>query len=963
MPFLSTATTLLLLITTSSVHAITPIPINSLNSLIVSPTNNQLYLIDIQQSYPSVDWSTLDRLYIEAGQYKFIRIGNLPNRNASRPLIITNINGQVRVGGLDHYYLLSLSGGTNWILTGKYDPISMTGDSNFTGHGGGGGDNYANSQGTYGIYVDDEFRTFGTGNSGIAVGSKVPESQVNSTVPYPITSDFEISFCEITKVGFAGMTIKSDGLKQTILDSTGYTISNYTMNNVYIHDNYIHDIGSEGIYLGSTQSQSEQHAFNHLSISNNRILRTGTEGLQVGQLGDGCEIHNNVVALSAIDWKDAFQTYQDNSLQVTFRYGQSSVHHNIFIGAGDSIISLQALNAVGDVHSSGDSITIHDNFLSSSRFLGMYMGQKDQPTSTTTQSIADGITTYRFINNTFREFVFGRDEIYGTSPNEDLIRMNYKFTNPIELDGNILDTDGLDHLYLAKFAYSSKLGSSTDTNVTLNGESGYITAEIIAEKGLVGSGNITASNNVRGNVDPVTFQNFLPGIPADVAYLSIERWANYSHLNWQQVYYNQGDYVLHRGNVYRSIQEDNNTGVQPDLEDSCDTWMLLPSPVDDVRLACGSAHQGVGLLDTVSTCSACAETGTSCAEDADCCSGNCDNTGEPCQEPPTFQCLVQTPGPTPGPTPATSTTETCGIQTVLHRVDQSKTKCKGDRVGKASCSMALSSTIEDQVQVTVMAMPENYSPKNNQEYFDNATLDPNFPPVSASNNDSLCIIHPALSSTGEYLALACWDDVCASKKVNTEEGGVTKIKFMELTNKDTAVKRVGANSATKGNKKRRKNLRALFLEEEDDALTVLFPQYFIWDNTTEYYPMVFISNTKASATIDVCLYEPEGYVLVAALDVEADELQDLQGVCTHVIIPGAEIVLLLETVADQVVDDQEEGGGGRKVARLSELTDPDVSVEIFAHLSPAEANIFDHQSDDDFIITATIPGVINFSNE
>ena len=121
MPFLSIAiatTLLLLIIITSSVTSVRNedgewgMPNNTLT---ISGTNNQLYLIDIQNTYSNVDWSTLDRLYIDAGQYKFIRIGNLPNRNASRPLIITNINGQVRVGGLDHYYLMSISGGTNWI--------------------------------------------------------------------------------------------------------------------------------------------------------------------------------------------------------------------------------------------------------------------------------------------------------------------------------------------------------------------------------------------------------------------------------------------------------------------------------------------------------------------------------------------------------------------------------------------------------------------------------------------------------------------------------------------------------------------------------------------------------------------------------------------------------------------------------------------------------------------------------
>ncbi len=40
-----------------------------------------LYLIDIQASYPAVDWNTLDRIYLEGGEYKFLRIGNLPARS------------------------------------------------------------------------------------------------------------------------------------------------------------------------------------------------------------------------------------------------------------------------------------------------------------------------------------------------------------------------------------------------------------------------------------------------------------------------------------------------------------------------------------------------------------------------------------------------------------------------------------------------------------------------------------------------------------------------------------------------------------------------------------------------------------------------------------------------------------------------------------------------------------------
>ena len=39
-----------------------------------------LYLPDVQASYPEVDWSTLERLYIPAGHYKFITLGNLQDK-------------------------------------------------------------------------------------------------------------------------------------------------------------------------------------------------------------------------------------------------------------------------------------------------------------------------------------------------------------------------------------------------------------------------------------------------------------------------------------------------------------------------------------------------------------------------------------------------------------------------------------------------------------------------------------------------------------------------------------------------------------------------------------------------------------------------------------------------------------------------------------------------------------------
>jgi len=498
------------------------------------PPGQGLYLIDIQASYPAVDWSTLDRLYLSAGQYKFLRIGNLPVRSPDRPLIITNINGQVRVGGQGHYYLVSLSGGANWVMTGKYDPISLTGDAAFPGHRG---NNYANTRGKYGILVDDDFYKFGTGNSGVAVGSKVPTGIVN-----PPTSDFELSFIEIREVGFAGMTVKTDDVT-------------VPMNNVYIHDNYLHDIGSEGLYIGSTQTQP-QHPFNNLRIENNRVLRTGTEALQVGQLGDDCKINNNVFALAAIDWKDSFQAFQDSCSQIGVRYGKSAIHDNVFIGSANSQISFFGQD-VGDVHTPGDNMTIRDNFYSSYRFLGAFMGGD-----------ADGVTAYRIKRNVFRQFDFQRAEIYAGTPHPGhLIRVHQKQTNPIFLSHNVFDEPSLE---------------------LVNGLGGAL-------NGVVG--NITAAGNRRGLVSPITFNDFM-GLPSHVDYLLIERWcATSSRAGGAPTVYNFGDYVMHLGNLYLCIEAGTHSGKDPTSNPA--TWQLLPLPRDDVRLAPDSVHAGVGLLDTV----------------------------------------------------------------------------------------------------------------------------------------------------------------------------------------------------------------------------------------------------------------------------------------------------------------------------------------------------------------------------
>ena len=476
-----------------------------------------LYLPDVQASFPEVDWATLDRLYLAAGHYSFIRLGNLPDRQTERPLVITNQGGQVRVGALDHHYLFAIGGGSNWVLTGRYDQLSQTGDASFPGHGDCA---YAGSAGSYGIVVNDELVRDSV--SGIGIGSGA--------------TDFEIEYVEVALVGFAGMLIKTDD------DASA------TMRNVRIHDTYIHDTRSEGFYIGSTQGQP-QHQIVDLELYNNRVLRSGTEAIQVGQIGGGVRIHHNVFGPSAIDWRDSFQDFQDGNLQLAIREGTLEVDHNVFLGAAGSMLGLFGAEVAGD--GPGDLVHVHDNYFAHTRNLWGYIN-----------NTALSGARYRYENNRFRGFHFDRDEVYDSAtPYGHLLRI-FNSETTIEL---------VDNTWEGEVELTNRLTGG-------NGD----------------DGNVTGSGNVNGPVAPIAFRDL--GVPADFDFHDLEWWAaTASRGDGSGIIYQEGEIVFHHGLPYRCSDDPCGAGLVP--PDNPATWEALPAFADDVRLAQGSPHPDIGLLD------------------------------------------------------------------------------------------------------------------------------------------------------------------------------------------------------------------------------------------------------------------------------------------------------------------------------------------------------------------------------
>ncbi len=327
----------------------------------------QFAYADVQAKFPAVDWANLDRLYLPAGHYTNIELGNLPTRDAARPLIITNKGGQVVVGfNPNGNYIWSFHDGAHWILTGRYDPDSQTGDAAFPGHACG---KYADSAGKYGIVSDDDY------------AFKAP--YLHMGIGVTASTDFEIEYVEVARSGFAGIRLLNQA------DKLGNA---RPMANVKVHDVYIHDTGAEGFYFGWTGA-APSNLMPHLEIYNSRIVRAGNEGLQIQDLGDGSHVHHNTIISGGLHWLDnGLGHYQDGLTQILVREGTIEIDHNVFVDGAGTLLSFFSSPETGD----GDRhVTFHDNYYADAIDLLGYLN-----------GTADANSSFAFEHNTYRAIQF-----------------------------------------------------------------------------------------------------------------------------------------------------------------------------------------------------------------------------------------------------------------------------------------------------------------------------------------------------------------------------------------------------------------------------------------------------------------------------------------------------------------------------------------------------------------------------
>lgn len=363
-------------------------------TFVLPPNGSSLAYDDVQAKFPNVDWQALDRLYLPAGVYTQIMLGNLPDRSADHPLIITNQGGQVQIGPAPTAnYIWSFSGGSHWILTGRYDPMSQTGDVNFPGHACGA---YAESR--YGIVSDD---AFAFDAPYLHMGLAVTDA-----------SDFEIEYVEVKRSGFAGIRL---------LNQHDQVVR--VMANVRVHDTYVHDTGGEGYYFGWTGTPPS-NLMPGLQIYNNRLLRTGNEALQIQDLGDGSRVYNNTIVAGGLHWLDnGLGRYQDNNSQILVREGQIEIDHNIFVDGAGTLVNFFSSPETGD---GPRHVTFHDNYFANTLDLGLYLN-----------GTSDAQSSFAFDRNTFRGAEFGYTPIDAAATDPKvLFGINNQMAAPITFTNN-----------------------------------------------------------------------------------------------------------------------------------------------------------------------------------------------------------------------------------------------------------------------------------------------------------------------------------------------------------------------------------------------------------------------------------------------------------------------------------------------------------------------------------------------
>lgn len=192
----------------------------------------------------------------------------------------------------------------------------------------------------------------------------------------------------------------------------------------------------------------------------------------------------------------------------------------------------------------------------------------------------------------------------------------------------------------------------------------------------------------------------------------------------------------------------------------------------------------------------------------------------------------------------------------LHVIDRAKTFCGG----KGSCKMSVEGA---EIRVFDRNNPDfqaqfTKNPKGT-EYPNVFEADIGRVGTCITDSQGKCIAGE--ETTGDYLVIVKYEDVETGKIIYTgkpkdpedfednDGDGIADLAYkdfqiIKVINKDGTIDfKAGSKTVVTGS-----------------VLEVIHPQYVIWENNINLYPFIFISDSDWE--VDVCVYVPEGYVIV-----------------------------------------------------------------------------------------------------
>jgi hypothetical protein len=189
------------------------------------------------------------------------------------------------------------------------------------------------------------FRLTGSGSDD-AYGIRVAKAKTVGVLVRDRSLEFEVDHIEVHDIGLIGIHAKTNGTCPE--DGNAINRKTFEQRNSIFHNNYVHDVGTEGLYIGSSFYKGEtlECADGPVSILpprlvgvqvyNNIVERTGWDGIQVGSAMEECYIHHNTVR------HDSLEDVLVQAASIIVNHGSSCDVYNNLIwegnGAGIKII-------------------------------------------------------------------------------------------------------------------------------------------------------------------------------------------------------------------------------------------------------------------------------------------------------------------------------------------------------------------------------------------------------------------------------------------------------------------------------------------------------------------------------------------------------------------------------------------------------------------------------------------------